>query len=77
MEDSGVNRGVRPFQKGFKGIYSTVWKKNYLNVLNIGSATGFTSVLLSKFSNYVFSLESEKSSIKTTPYGFPLLSILC
>lgn len=44
-----------------KLIEKIIKDKNYLNVLNIGSATGFTSVLLSKFSNYVFSLESEKS----------------
>ena len=44
-----------------KLIDKIIRDKNYLNVLNVGSTTGFTSVLLSKFSNYVFSLESEKS----------------
>ena len=42
-------------------IDKIIRNKKYLNVLNVGSTTGFTSVLLSKFSNYVFSLESEKS----------------
>ena len=44
-----------------KLIELIIKEKNYLNVLNIGSSTGFTSVLLSKISNYVISLESEKS----------------
>jgi len=44
-----------------KLIELIIKEKNYLNVLNIGSTTGFTSVLLSKISNYVISLESEKS----------------
>jgi|TARA_B110000438_G_scaffold276070_1_gene297524 protein-L-isoaspartate(D-aspartate) O-methyltransferase len=44
-----------------KLIELIIKEKNYLNVLNIGSTTGFTSVLLSKISNYVISLESERS----------------
>jgi len=44
-----------------KLIEKIIKDNNYINVLNIGSATGYTSTLLSKFSNYVFSLESEKS----------------
>ena len=34
---------------------------NFSNVLNVGSTTGYSSVLLSKISNFVLSLESEIS----------------
>ena len=42
-------------------LLNLIIDNNFSNVLNVGSSTGYSSVLLSKISNFVLSLESEIS----------------
>ena len=42
-------------------LLNLIVDSNYSNALNVGSATGFTSAILSQISSFVISLESDKS----------------
>ena len=42
-------------------LFDLIIDKKIINALNIGSATGFSSVLLSKFVDFVVSIENDKS----------------
>ena len=42
-------------------LLNLIVDSNYSNALNVGSGTGFTSIILSQISSFVISLESDKS----------------